>query len=184
MVIEAQMDEVVALVDKTRPATVLLGAGASVSANIPLAAGIVEQALKKYSYLRNRLGDKPTYVACMASLLSGPRQDLIREVCEQAKINWAHIALAQLIKNRFVNRVLTTNFDPLIVRAGALVGTFPAVYDLAVTERFSSSLVAEQAVFHLHGQHAGMVQVHTEKDFDQVKARLKSAIEAADRGGS
>ena len=39
----------------------------------------------------------------------GVRRDLIGGYIDNAKINWAHLALAQLIDHDFVDRVLTTN---------------------------------------------------------------------------
>ena len=59
----------------------------------------------------------------MAALERGARRDLIGGYIDKAKINWAHLALAQLIHGGYVDRVLTTNFDPLIsegVRPGEL----------------------------------------------------------------
>ena len=73
------------------------------------------------------------YPDCMAALERGVRRDLIGAYIDKAKINWAHIALAQLIDGGYVDRVLTTNFDPLISRACALVNSFPAVYDFAAS---------------------------------------------------
>ena len=64
----------------------------------------------------------------------GARRRLIEEKVDDARINWAHIAIAQLMKAGYVDRVLTTNFDPLIVRACALVGKSPVVYDFAVSQ--------------------------------------------------
>ena len=85
----------------------------------------------------------------MAALERGVRRDLIGAYIDKAKINWAHIALAQLIDGGYVDRVLTTNFDPLISRACALVNSFPAVYDFAASHIFNPDQVSEKAIFHL-----------------------------------
>jgi NAD-dependent SIR2 family protein deacetylase len=53
----------------------------------------------------------------MAELSVGQQRDLIIEQVAKAKINWAHMAIAQLIRNGYVDRILTTNFDPLVLRA-------------------------------------------------------------------
>ena len=58
-------------------------------------------------------------------------RDLVAEYVDSAKINWAHICIALLFQAGYVDRVLTTNFDPLVNRACALLGQFPAVYDCA-----------------------------------------------------
>src|ERR1039458_7470156 len=65
------------------------------------------------------------------------------------KINWAHLALAQLIDGGYIDRVLTTNFDPLVSRACALVNSFPAVYDFAASRVFNPDQISEKAIFHL-----------------------------------
>ena len=81
-------------------------------------------------------------------------------------------AIAQLIKHEFVDRVLTTNFDPLVVRACALVHEFPAVYDMAVKPKFRSGMVRDLAVFHLHGQRDGFVQLHKDDEVKDLKETL------------
>ncbi|NJO55280.1 MAG: hypothetical protein HC834_01805 [Rhodospirillales bacterium] len=102
------------------------------------------------------------------------RHDLISEFIDKAKINWAHISIAQMMKGGFIDRVLTTNFDPLVMRACAVVNLFPAVYDMAVVrEGFLADFVRDRAVFHLHGQRDGFVQLHQEPE---VRA-LAKAIE-------
>ncbi len=117
----------------------------------------------------------------MRRLQTGERQKFIESICENAaiKLNWAHIAIAQLMSKNIVDRVLTTNFDPLLARAAAMARQFPAVYDLAATKHFQKGLVASRAVFHLHGQHTGFVQVHTREDFAEVEAKLSAAVDSA-----
>ena len=61
------------------------------------------------------------------------QRDLIAREVDAAKINWGHVAIAQLMASGYVDRVLTTNFDPLVVRACALSGIYPAVYDFAAS---------------------------------------------------
>ena len=64
--------------------------------------------------------------------------------------------------NGYVDRVLTTNFDPLVVRACAAVGVFPGVYDFAASTYFKGAFVPDRAVFHLHGQSTGFVLMNTQ----------------------
>ena len=105
-----------------------------------------------------------TYAACMAQLLRGERRALISRYIDKAKINWAHIAIAQLMKCGFVDRVLTTNFDLLVVRACALVNVFPAVYDFGTSQRFNPTDVFDLSVFNLHGQRTGFVMLNTDDE--------------------
>ena len=146
-----------------RPCSLLIGAGCSVTAGIPTAEGFVRLIERHYPSAYAR-ADRKTYHHCMAALASGFRRDLIINAITNAKINWAHVAIAQLIAEGYVDRVLTTNFDPLVARACALVGEFPAVYDFAASTTFDPAKVAEKAVFHLHGQSTGFVLMNTEQE--------------------
>lgn len=144
-----------------RPATLLIGAGCSATAGIPTAHGIVERIAREFPAAYERAG-RGGYAACMNELSEGVRRDIIREYVAAAKINWAHIAIAQLLKEGFVGQVLTTNFDPLLQRACALTGVSPAVYDLASAPRLVHHFVEPPAIFHLHGQHSGFMLLNTE----------------------
>ena len=124
---EHNMDDVVETLirakERGRKCTLLIGAGCSVTAGIPTAKGFVEIIEKDYTRAFKRARTK-TYAHCMAELSLGERRDFIAGYVDKARINWAHIAIAQLMKAGFVDRVLTTNFDLLVVRACALLGRF------------------------------------------------------------
>ena len=81
--------------------------------------------------------------------------------------NLAHLAIAQLVREEFVHYVLTTNFDSLVVQACAQAGVDLAVYDYTaiVAKEFSVAQVDGPAVFHLHGQHSGIIQINTDDEF-------------------
>lgn len=150
----------------------LIGAGCSVEAGIPGAEGFVREIKARY---RRKYDSAPTktYPACMAQLTSNERHDLISGFIDNAKINWAHIAIAQLMASGHVDRVLTTNFDPLVMRASALFNIFPAVYDMVtIGEEYRPSWVRDRAVFHLHGQRDGFFQAHTEEHVNALENRL------------
>ena len=101
---------------------------------------------------------------------------------DKAKINWAHLALAQLIDNGFIDRVLTTNFDPLVSRACALVNCFPAVYDFAASHLFNPDHVSERSVFHLHGQRDGFALLNTRDEVNRHRRYIKPVFEDAHKG--
>ena len=110
----------------------------------------------------------------MAQLARGDRHKLVCEYVDRAKINWAHISIAQLMRAGFVDRVLTTNFDPLVVRACALLNLYPAVYDMAVVrEGFVADYVRDLAVFHLHGQRDGFIQLHDTAQVDALRTTIE-----------
>src|SRR5262245_34306130 len=111
---------------------VLIGAGCSVTAGIPLAAGFVEAVRSRGGRAYERAMHK-SYPYVMAELDVGPRYGLIAEYVKNASLNWAHLILGWLVKNGLIGRILTTNFDNLALRACALYGIYPSVYDLAVS---------------------------------------------------
>ena len=141
--------------------TLLVGAGCSFSAGIPLAGGIVKDIKDRhgraYGHACADCGSPaPSYADCMGALNTGQRRDLIAGYVRNARLNWAHVAVATLMQAGYVDRVMTTNFDNLVVRACALLHEFPAVYDLAASHepiRFGD--LPDKAVFYLHGQSTG-----------------------------
>ena len=94
---------------RKRGCTLLVGAGCSVKAGIPTAAGFVDVIKERFPQAHSRALDK-VYPRCMAELAMGQRRDLIADYVDRAKINWAHIGVAQLMKHGFIDRILTTNF--------------------------------------------------------------------------
>ncbi|HYV25504.1 MAG TPA: SIR2 family protein [Pyrinomonadaceae bacterium] len=167
--------------DANKACTLLIGAGCSVKAGIPLAAEFIDIICKKYPHKSSQVKEK-TYPNLMGRLSMGERRDLISKYIDDAKINWAHIGIAQLIKHDFVDRVLTVNFDPLVQRACAMVGVFPAVYDFAASQYFNSSFIAHQSIFHLHGQRSGFVVLNTGTEVEKLSKHLKPVFDDALRG--
>jgi tetratricopeptide (TPR) repeat protein len=147
-----------------RGAVVLLGAGCSKSAGIPLAGELMKEIARDF-------GPVPpgttTYADYMSFIAPGERRKLLARYIDGATINWAHVALAQLIASEHVKCVLTTNFDPLIVRACAMLGCFPAVYDFPSTKSFEPAEVVDPSIVYLHGQRTGFVLVNTDDEFKQ-----------------
>lgn len=166
---------------RKRTCSLLIGAGCSVSAGIPLASGFVNRIREERNAAYRRAKTK-TYPDVMAELSIGDRRDLVANAIDKAHINWAHIAIAQLMKHGYVSRVLTTNFDPLVVRACAMVGEFPAVYDFAASQNFHPEDLPEKAVFYLHGQRDGFILLHTDEDVKRHSANLAPLFREAGQG--
>jgi hypothetical protein len=164
-----------------RGCTLLIGAGCSVTAGIPTAQGFVDLIRENHRAAYDRAEPK-TYMACMNQLTSGVRRDMIAEKVDRARINWAHMAIAQLMREGYVDRVLTTNFDRLVVRASAALGQFPAVYDFGASQLFKPADVPEKAVFHLHGQRTGFVLIITDQQTREHFDRLKPVFDDAGSG--
>src|SRR5712692_2021639 len=182
---QRSLDEIVQTLqnakDRGKGCSLLIGAGCSVKAGIPAAAGFVDVIKQRYSHAYQRANPK-TYPKCMAELLPSERHDLIAEYVDKAKINWAHVSMALLMQAGYVDRVLTTNFDLLAVRACALLGEFPANYDFAASQLFKAADIPGEAVFYLHGQRTGFVLINTEEQFEWHSKLLGPVFEDAGRG--
>ena len=104
-----------------------------------------------------------TYGRCL-HLLPGEvdRQEFIIECIEEGRgrLNMAHLLLGQLIKNGFVNTVLTTNFDDLLLRALQLYFVVPSTLDPDSTNTLLTNSRFVQVAY-LHGRLASYRQRHT-----------------------
>ena len=154
-----------------RPKTLVWwGAGCSVTAGIPACECIVKEILRELG--QNAPED---YQKLMIELPRDYRRDRITRYVEEAHLNWAHIALAHLICEGYINRVLSTNFDPLIERACSLLGYDRlAVYDLPSTSQdvFRAKDIPEPALIYLHGRHNGFTQVNV---LEEARSNLPKA---------
>lgn len=167
-----ELDDVVSALKKAKENNInvnlLIGAGCSVTANIPAAQGMVETIKKEFpgEFKRAKIKDYPN---CMSKLTPSERKNLISQIVKDAKINWTHIAIAQLLKHGYINRILTLNFDNLVQRACSLVNEFPAIYDMTTSPEFRTDLLFDKSVIHLHGQHTGFILCNTEEVDAQSK---------------
>ena len=166
---------------RKRGCTLLIGAGCSVTAGIPTAAGFVNIIRDEHKLAYERAAAK-TYPQCMAELLLAERRDLIARYVDKAQINWAHLCMALLMQSGYVDRVLTTNFDLLVVRACAVLGVFPAVYDFATSQLLKRADIPGQAVFYLHGQRTGFVLMNTDEDMNNDAKLLGPVFDDAGSG--
>ena len=164
-----------------RGCALLIGAGCSFKAGIPIAGGFVEIIRDKYKLAYQRAPQK-TYPKCMGELLLSERRDLIAQYVDKAQINWAHLCIALLMQAGYVDRVLTTNFDLLVARACAMLGVFPAIYDFATSQLLKKADIPDQAVFYLHGQRTGFVLMNTEEDMEKHSKLLGPVFEDAGSG--
>lgn len=164
--------------DNRNPAAFLLGAGASISANIPSAPKLVEQVVSEFSHCIDNLplADRKNYGKCMSALSPDERRTLIKPHLDKAKINWGHIALAQIIKNGFISRVLTFNFDLVLESALSLIGQQCPVYDFGAYPKADLALLAEPSIIHLHGQSYGFVHLNTEEETKRHKEAISPII--------
>jgi len=161
--------------DRGKPTHILFGAGCSKSAGVPLAREIVRDIHENYSNYVNKLDpdDRHKHGACMKKLAPNERRDLIAGYLKKAKLNWAHIALAQLMCCGFIDRALTVNFDNILARACGLISLYPAIYDFATAPTANVSLIVSPAIVHLHGQGHGVVLLNTEEETKKHSEKIE-----------
>ena len=148
-----------------------LGAGASVTGDIPLAGKIASDILEKFAdnpAFEDLKEDDKEYAKLMALLSPYQRNELLKQYIDEAKINVTHIYLAQLLENGFADYVLTVNFDNLMLRALALYNIFPPTYDMAILKDLTTTTFPEKSVVYLHGQHHGLWLLNTEDEMNKV----------------
>ena len=163
---------------RDRAAHFLIGAGCLISAGIPGAPDLVKRIHSDFPKHCDALigDDRNAYGKCMALLTINERRDLIKPYLENAKINWGHIALAQLIAEGFVSRVLTVNFDLVPENACGILGLQPAVYDFGVAPASDAAMIVSPAIVHLHGQSYGLVLLNTEEETKRHREKLRPIL--------
>ncbi len=158
-----------------------LGAGASVSGDIPLASEITAEILEKFSDDPSilRLSDDDIgYSKLMSCLEPFQRDELLKSYINKAQINVAHIYLAQLFENNFVDYVLTVNFDNLLLRALGLYNIFPSTYDMAILKDLTTTSFKKKSVVYLHGQHHGLWLLNTAEEMAKIKTTVPRILDS------
>lgn len=148
------------------PYTILTGAGCSQSAGIPLAGELVEEMNQNFSVQLRNLSekDRSNYNKCMNALTHQERRRLLQSHIKNANINWAHIGLAALMDNGYTQRVLTFNFDNILMRACGLIGLYPSIYDFTNADVNLQNLIIDPSIIYLHGQSYGFRQLNDENE--------------------
>ncbi|MEG2272954.1 MAG: hypothetical protein RSC05_11835 [Acinetobacter sp.] len=175
-------------------AILLVGAGISVSAGIPPAFKLMKIAIESFpNYFtekEQRLAQEDLsqlqYNDIMTKLSNVKRKELFKWFIEgnkdkrikKAKLNFAHIAIAELLKQGYFSRILTVNFDPLLIHACYMVGMypFPAIYDLGAMGKVNAELLHDPSIVYLNGQHVGFVQRNTTDQLEAHKETLTQIV--------
>lgn len=168
---KADIEDLAYLIKKSKEKPIVfLGAGASITGNIPIANEIIKDILEKYkNNPRVKKDSEKTYKSLMDCLLPDERNHLLKNYIDNAKINVTHIYLAQFIKNELIDYVLTVNFDNLMLRALALYNIYPPTYDMAILKDITTSTFPTKSIVYLHGQHHGLWLLNTEEELKKVK---------------
>ncbi|MCG3670738.1 hypothetical protein L5F33_10715 [Aliarcobacter butzleri] len=167
---KADIEDLAYLIKNSKEKPIIfLGAGASITGNIPIAKTIVEDILEKYKdNPRVRKDTEKTYKSLMDCLVPNERNTLLKSYIDNAKINVTHIYLAQFIKNELIDYVLTVNFDNLMLRALALYNIYPPTYDMAILKDITTSTFPTKSIVYLHGQHHGLWLLNTKEELQKV----------------
>ncbi|MBP6391452.1 MAG: hypothetical protein KA175_09350 [Flavobacteriales bacterium] len=168
-----------ALKERNAGSTILfIGAGASRSAGIPSAGEIQKhlETTEPYSTFIRHAARKD-YYSYMACISHGDRKWLFDGYIKNAKINSAHLYAAQLMAAGFIDTVVTTNFDPLILRSLSLFNYYPAVYDLAIIKDLVTNPFDHPAVLFLHGQSHGIWQLNDNNELELPANTIRNAFD-------
>ena len=173
--------------------TLLLGAGCSKSAGIPLASEIAAELRKEAAtnpFLR-KAGPVPSGVSEYAFLMEklGPPNERalrLKGFIDRAKnkdgrtlINWTHLLMAALVEKGLVNRILTTNFDPLLVDALAVMGQPIRTYDLNSTGKYNPGTLDPASIIYLHSQMHSLFLANTKDEMERVRKLYPQVLQEA-----
>lgn len=180
---EGQIEDIAYLLkdaknSKNKP-IVFLGAGMSVAGDIPSADKIAEEILSRFQNkpkIKRIKKEDRTYAKLMVCLTTAERNTLLNEYIEKAKINVGYIYLAHLIKEGYIDYVLTVNFDNLILRAMAMYNLFPPTYDLSILNDMTTSNIETQSVTYLHGTHRGLWMLNTQDELNKISKTCSSFL--------
>ncbi|PJG58082.1 hypothetical protein CUC53_14485 [Aeromonas cavernicola] len=114
----------------------------------------------------------------MAQIGRDDRREFLKGYINKANINWAHIALACLLREEYISRILTFNFDNLLARSCGLLGLYPATYDFTAANLNLYHLIDKPAIIHLHGQSHGFAQLNTNDETASHAEQLSQFIQA------
>ncbi|MCD4681870.1 MAG: SIR2 family protein, partial [Bacteroidales bacterium] len=159
-----------------KKAVLFLGAGASVSAGIPLAGKIIEEIDADENLKEIVQGVERNYGEYFAQLDQSQAKRIFDKHIENSKINLAHLYACHLVKDGYVNCILTTNFDPLVIRTLSIYGIQPTIYDLTISRENVSADLSYPAVVYLHGQNNGFWRLNSVGDFDLAKDAIGKTL--------
>ena len=162
--------------NKTEKAIVLIGAGVSVTAGIPLTDTIVrhiKMRFRKNPLIKN-LHHSNNYYELMGALTTDQIRDLFHFYVtrEKVKLNMANIYLAHLLKEGYVDYILTVNFDNLILKACSLSNFLPPVYDMSNVKSFNTTDIRTKSVIYLHGQYFGQWLLNKKEELAKAEKEI------------
>ena len=148
-------------------AILLMGEECSLRAGMPSASEWVDAIKKSYPQAYENAQTKDLK-HCAGELTAIQKYEVFSFYLRKSKVSWAHLCIALLLKEGFLNRVYTTCPDPLLERACTLVGEFPTVYDCSVGPISKPGLIPPKSIIHLKGQVLGATPSSLEGAFSGV----------------
>jgi tetratricopeptide (TPR) repeat protein len=152
----------------------------SKTAGIPLASELIIKIAQNPRFqphiARLTPEDRANYGKLMACLGKNDRKELLSPYLNNAKVNWANIAIASMMSAGYVSRALTFNFDNVLARACGICGLYPATYDFVTGVSKASDHIVPPAIVHLHGQGYGLAMLNSEQETAEHAVRLRPLI--------
>ena len=172
--------EVAGYITQADNVSIITGAGASKAAGIPMAGQMVKMVCKEFGHCLVSLSeeDRTDYGKVMRKLSRKDRESFIQPLLDNSGINWGQIALALMLQNNHVARVLTFNFDLVLERAAALLDLQLPIYDFGAAPAGATDIqrVSSQTIIHLHGQSNGLVLLNTEQETKEHGEKLRPIL--------
>ncbi len=166
--------------DNGTGAIVVIGAGASVTGNMPLATAITSDIKDKHPEspeIKDLHKDKSNdYYSLMSCITAKQRKDLFKSYIDKSRINASHIYLSKLMAEGYVDYILTVNFDDLVLKSLALHNLFPATYDIATLKGLTTARFDYPGVVYLHGRYNGFNLINTEEEFKEVRGLIIDSL--------
>ncbi len=144
---------------------------------IPLleAAGPCPKGISEYAFLMEQLGSSKERAEQIKKFIGLADKDSDNRI----QINWCHLLLAALVNEGYVHRILTTNFDPLIVDALALTGQPIRTFDLSTSGKYESDILDPATVIYLHGQMHSLLLANTQGEMAKVQSLYPAVLQEA-----
>ncbi|WP_127130710.1 hypothetical protein [Pseudoflavitalea rhizosphaerae] len=158
-------------------AMIFLGAGASVTGNVPLADQLA-QALLENDLYKPLLSNTPNkeYGTLMGCLTPAMRKAFLKPYMENAQINETHLYASFLVESGYIDTVLTVNFDPLTYLPFQYTKTRPNIYDVTGHSGIVLGGIEYPAIVFLHGQHHGFWQMNTNQEMHATLRNTKEVL--------
>ncbi len=158
----------------------LTGAGCSVEGGVPDTAGFVKRVEKEFPQIFSKANTRDYHRLAVECAGEEPFR-VHGHGPETTSLNWAHIAAALLLKEQFIGRLLTVNFDSLAQRACHLLGHYPAVYDCVAGKPSVNGTGIPSGLWHLHGQVPGAAKLHSKEGHAALNQSLEAVFKNAGR---